>query len=65
MVIITELLVEDNCYILIKINLGADILLLINILALTVANNKCSIVMSLIEGGKVLYSPLSSTIIDK
>ena len=36
------------------INLRADILLLVSILEWTNANNKCSIVMSLIEGGVIL-----------
>ena len=36
------------------INLRADILLLVSNLAWANANNKCSIAMSLIEGGMIL-----------
>ena len=36
------------------INLRADILLLVSILEWTNANNKCSIAMSLTEGGVIL-----------
>ena len=54
-------LVKQNCFILIKmyIDLRADILLLVSILEWTNVNDKCSIVMSLIEGGVIL---LDSTV---